>query len=353
MTVRELNRFFLLVCGPFIGMLIWLGINGFTIRMPELNTSSLELFSVSGQAASIIQNLDIAQQNAMITRGTIETYYQLYEKSASEATAMLAIAAAQVARPHQIFENRVSAVLGRPIRTVSSGNIDLRLYSFKDPNYQGYALKVNLKNGKAMKMVLGEDKVGGSETTLEAAKRYGAVAGVNAGGFADGGGKRYPLSTTVLDGKYVYGFEPTFDDLTFVGLSKSYKLIGGKFSSQAELDKLDPLFGATFVPALLKNGVKLDIPTKWLTSPRRAPRTVIGNFGNDQLLFIVVDGYNENGSSGATLPEMQDKLLQLRIKDAYNLDGGGSSSLIFEGQVINSPSDGRLRKLPTHFLFFK
>jgi len=166
MTVRELNRFFLLVCGPFIGMLIWLGINGFTIRMPELNTSSLELFSVSGQAASIIQNLDIAQQNAIITRGTIETYYQLYEKSASEASAMLAIAAAQVARPHLIFENRVNAVLGRPIRTVSSGNIDLRLYSFKDPNYQGYALKVNLKNGNAMKMVWAKTKSAGRKQRL-------------------------------------------------------------------------------------------------------------------------------------------------------------------------------------------
>jgi exopolysaccharide biosynthesis protein len=53
------------------------------------------------------------------------------------------------------------------------------------------------------------------------------------------------------------------------------------------------------------------------------------------------------------LPELQDKLIALGAIDAYNLDGGGSSSLVFNGQVINKPSDGKLRPLPTHFLFFK
>jgi exopolysaccharide biosynthesis protein len=71
------------------------------------------------------------------------------------------------------------------------------------------------------------------------------------------------------------------------------------------------------------------------------------------LLFIVADGYDERGGSGATLAELQDKMAKLRVVDAYNLDGGGSTSLVFEGRTINNPSDGRLRPLPTNFLFFK
>jgi exopolysaccharide biosynthesis protein len=177
---------------------------------------------------------------------------------------------------------------------------------------------------------------------------------VNAGGFADDSrGNRFPQDTTVVNGKYVSGFFPSNNDTVFIGLSKDRKLIGGKFNQQSELDKLGPLMGSTFVPTLLKNGNKQIIPARWQTSPGRAARTVIGSYKNDQLLFLVTDGYDESGNSGATLAELQDKLLQLGVQDAYNLDGGGSSTLVFDGNVINRPSDGRLRPLATHFLFFK
>lgn len=138
-----------------------------------------------------------------------------------------------------------------------------------------------------------------------------------------------------------------------MGLSKEGKLIGGRFTKQSDLDKLEPAFGATFVPMLLKDGKKLIIPSKWKTTPKRAPRTVIGNYKDDQLLILVVDGYDEKGSSGATLQELQNKMYKLGVQDGYNLDGGGSSSLILNGRVVNKPSDGVLRKLPTHFLFFE
>ncbi|TMV45390.1 phosphodiester glycosidase family protein [Paenibacillus mesophilus] len=354
MTTRELNRFFLLSCAPFVGMLVWLVSASFTLDMPELKLPSLHMFAISNEANTVQQNLEKAKGNAVATKSTIEKFYQLYEQSAADTANMLKLATAQAARPSLIFDSRIAAEFGKPTRTVSSANIDLKLYQFADPNYRGYALKVDMKSDKAMKMTLGKDKIGSSETTLAAASRYGAVAGINAGGFADtDDGRRFPLSTTMLNGKYVYGFEPTFDNLAFVGLSTDRKLIGGKFSRQADLDKLNPSFGATFVPILLKGGAKQQIPAQWQNSPRRAPRTVVGNFGNDQLLFLVADGYDERGGSGATLAELQDKLAKLRVVDAYNLDGGGSTSLVFEGRTINNPSDGRLRPLPTHFLFFK
>lgn len=73
-------------------------------------------------------------------------------------------------------------------------------------------MKIKLKDPTAMKMAL-DSELGRSETTMQAVKRSGAIAGINAGGFADSGGKRYPLSTTVMDGKYVNGFQASFKDL--------------------------------------------------------------------------------------------------------------------------------------------
>lgn len=355
--IQQLNRLMLLVWAPFIGIIFYLLIAQMSAALPEQEHIPATDWTMQDSVQSAVSQLEKARADAALTRTTIEKHYELYSKSAAEAASMTQTAELASQRPKAIFDARIGLKLGgHAVRSTTGGNADIKLYSFNEPNYKAYALKVDLKSDKAMQMVLGQDKVGGSETTLEAAGRYGAAAGINAGGFADDSrsGRRFPLSTTMYNGKYVYGFEPTFEDLAFIGLSKDRKLIGGKFARQADLDKLNPNFGATFVPVLLQNGNKQAIPQQWLTTPARAPRTVVGNFKNDQLLFLVTDGYDENGNSGATLTELQDKLLSLGVKDAYNLDGGGSSSLIYEGQVINRPSDnGRLRRLPTHFLFFK
>ncbi len=50
--------------------------------------------------------------------------------------------------------------------------------------------------------------------------------------------------------------------------------------------------------------------------------------------------------------EMQILLKRYGAINGYNLDGGGSTSLVWNGRVVNNPSDGQLRKLPTNFLFF-
>lgn len=359
-TVQHINRVFLLACAPFIGILFWLLAMQTHIELPSLGgagqaSAAGESSPLGGVASAITAKLGMAQTNAGQTKSVIEKFYQLYEQSSAIAGDVLKSATVQAARPVALYDQRVTAKLGQPIRSATSGNIELKLFNLDGSRFNGYALKVNLKSDKAMRMVLGKDNLGSSETTLSAASRYGAVAGVNAGGFADDNrtGKRYPLDTTMLNGKYVNGFFPSRDDEAFVGLSTSRKLIGGEFTRQDDLDKLSPAFGATFVPVLLKNGAKQSIPYQWQTSPARAPRTVVGSYKHDQLLFIVTDGADENGNSGATLAELQDKLAQLGIKDAYNLDGGGSSTLVFDGQVINRPSDGQQRPLPTHFLFFR
>lgn len=338
-------------------MIIWLFCTSAAQLTPQL--ASLDLpghanVKMTEEADALHVKLDKAVSESTSIKATIEKVLDTYTKSANDVAEMLKSAAAAAARPGIVFENRLSNQFGKPIRTASSGSIDLKLYSFSDKNYKGYALKADLKSDKAMRLILGNDKIGSAETTLSAAKRYGATAGINAGGFADdSSGRRYPTGTTMYEGKYVYGFFPSQDDMAFVGLSKDHMLIGGKFSRQADLDAQNPLFGASFVPVLLKNGKKADIPAKWQSSPYRAPRTVIGRFSNDQILAIVTEGYDERGGSGASLAELQDKMQSIGIRDAYNLDGGGSSTLVWNGELINKPSDGRMRAMPTHFLFFK
>ncbi|WP_405156040.1 phosphodiester glycosidase family protein [Paenibacillus sp. FSL K6-0108] len=350
--VKKVNRLFMLGLAPFVGLILCM----LLIRPPfepgDFIDSGLAEETVTTQTQAISHELAGAKEAAVQTSSSIKRTTQLYNQTTSTMSTLVQKATVQAARPEKIYNQRISSKLGVPFERIDSDRLTIELYRVNPGTYKGYAMKIKLKDPTAMKMALASEP-GRSETTMQAVKRNGAIAGINAGGFADSGGKRYPLSTTVMDGKYVNGFQASFKDLFFVGLDHAGKLVGGKFFDKSSLDRLQPHFGATFVPMLLQNGQKTVIPAKWKVSPKRAPRTVIGNYKDDQLLIIVVDGYNEAGSSGATLEELQGRLYKLGVVDAYNLDGGGSSSLIVNNRVVNNPSDGSLRPVPTHFLFYK
>ena len=74
----------------------------------------------------------------------------------------------------------------------------------------------------------------------------------------------------------------------------------------------------------------------------RAPRTAVGIKKDGTLLMVVVDGRNNN-SAGLTLTELATYMLRLGAREAVNFDGGGSSVMAINGQVVNNPSDGRER----------
>ena len=96
----------------------------------------------------------------------------------------------------------------------------------------------------------------------------------------------------------------------------------------------------SFGPPLLSDGQA--IPE--FTDPIRVanPRTAIGYYAPGHYAFCVVDGRQE-GSAGMTLTELSALFADKGCKAAFNLDGGQTSAMIFQGQVINNPSDGGRR----------
>ncbi len=79
------------------------------------------------------------------------------------------------------------------------------------------------------------------------------------------------------------------------------------------------------------------------------PRTAVG-LKEDALLHVVIDGRQPGYSEGMTLDELAEFLLNAGCKDALNLDGGGSSTLLVRGRVVNQPSDGRERPIANALL---
>ncbi len=71
----------------------------------------------------------------------------------------------------------------------------------------------------------------------------------------------------------------------------------------------------------------------------RAPRTAVGIRGDGRLLLVTIDGRQKKVSVGATISELRSVMRALGAEDALNLDGGGSSTMIVNGRIVNSPSD--------------
>lgn len=71
----------------------------------------------------------------------------------------------------------------------------------------------------------------------------------------------------------------------------------------------------------------------------RHPRTAIGKTAGGQLLMVTVDGRQPKISVGMSLYSLADLLRELDAVEAINLDGGGSSTMVVNQRVVNSPSD--------------
>ncbi|WP_336787638.1 phosphodiester glycosidase family protein [Paenibacillus sp. MMO-177] len=67
------------------------------------------------------------------------------------------------------------------------------------------------------------------------------------------------------------------------------------------------------------------------------PRTGIGMIAPNHYVFVVVDGRSTGYSRGMTLTEFANLFKELGATEAYNLDGGGSSTMYFKGRVVNNP----------------
>jgi len=93
-------------------------------------------------------------------------------------------------------------------------------------------------------------------------------------------------------------------------------------------------------PILLHEGQA----SNWEHRPQRHPRTAIG-WNRAHLFLVVVDGRQEGLSIGMNYTELSALMQRLGCTEAMNLDGGGSSTLWLGGRVMNSPSDGRERRV--------
>ena len=186
-----------------------------------------------------------------------------------------------------------------------------------------------------------------------AAENYGVVGGINGGYFAGakpiGVLRRLGYSDNVK-------FWPNRSAFAWTDAGE-YRFIDGKVSGNIsairEYDKYTEVLQAG--PLLMKNGALSsnteDIHPTVLNG--RHPRTFVASDGK-RIYWGVVDGRDKMHSVGLTVPELRKFMASLAMKDALNLDGGGSSSLWWRGMTFTLPSNSKdmERPIPYAILMF-
>ncbi|MDU5945602.1 MAG: phosphodiester glycosidase family protein, partial [Paenibacillus macerans] len=177
-----------------------------------------------------------------------------------------------------------------------------------------------------------------TENTSEIASNNGAIFAVNGDyyGFRGDG--------VIIRNGTLYRDEPARTGLALFhdGTMKSYDET--KVSSSALLEQ-GAVQTLSFGPALIEDGkvntdldnVKIDTNFGNRSIQGANPRTGIGLIAPNHYVFVVVDGRKEGYSRGMTLTEFARVFQDLGCTEAYNLDGGGSSTMYFMGRVVNNP----------------
>jgi len=214
-------------------------------------------------------------------------------------------------------------------------------YEVTGTKFKGYALIIKdptrLKVGYSSK--LGQE----GQLTSDIAKDNNAIAAINGGGFVDkvAGAKwtgtgANPIGIIMTNGKIETNDIKSNNVKTeVVALTKSGNLLVGPHSL-AEMKKAGVTEAVSFGPALIVNGQKTI--TNGDGGWGIAPRTAIAQRKDGAIILLVIDG-RQRTSLGATLREVQDRLFDLGAVNASNLDGGSSSTLYYNDEIINSPSD--------------
>ncbi|KUG03755.1 hypothetical protein ASZ90_018848 [hydrocarbon metagenome] len=329
--------------GPFIGSgLAIMGLDNYTHHM------SLPAQEVSQNIEQLEKGISSLHQNAVTVSESAAQLEREYLEQEQTLEELAGISHSHKEMSDQIYEDRITAMLGPPIDSYSSDRVNIKVFKLDEMGYRGYIAKVKLFDPDAVKVILGQDKLGSLETTSSAATRTGAILGVNGGGFFSSGNQVLPIGNTVVDGEFVTGFHPSNGDVFFAGISQNGNLVGGVFYDKESLTRLNPQQGVSFLPILIKGGKPQVVPREWQTS--KQPRTIIGEYANGDFILIVVDGRQSDWSSGVTLERLQNKLAELGVKEGYNLDGGGSSTMVFKGQVLNRPADGQQRAVSNNIV---
>lgn len=283
------------------------------LKKPYLYASVLGLLLTSSFTYSMLKTFVLA-----------ETISTVSNTSSTSDT----IAASQAAKNAQVTDT-----------SYSDGNISVNLTEKTVNGTQVYVADVTLSSADYLKTALAQNSYGTNvtaKTSVTAAENNSILAingdyyGANSSGYVIRNGVVYRDSVRE---------DASNGDLA-IYKDGSFKIIYEDQVSANQLVEDGVVNLLAFGPSLVENG-EISVSTNAEVGQAMAsnPRTAIGIIDEKHYIIVVSDGRTSE-SKGLSLYQMAEVMKSYGVKTAYNLDGGGSSTLYFNGQVINKPTTG-------------
>ena len=283
------------------------------LKKPYLYASVLGLLLTSSFTYSMLKTFVLA-----------ETISTVSNTSSTSNTA----AASQAAKNAQVTDT-----------SYSDGNISVTLTEKTVNETQVYVADITLSSSDYLKTALAQNSYGTNVTakTSVTAAENNAILAVN-GDYYGANSSGYVICNGVVYRDSVRE-DASNGDLA-IYKDGSFKIIYEDQVSANQLVQDGVVNLLAFGPSLVENGeISVDTNTEVGQAMSSNPRTAIGIIDENHYIIIVSDGRTSE-SKGLSLYQMAEVMKSYGVKTAYNLDGGGSSTLYFNGQVINKPTTG-------------
>lgn len=207
-----------------------------------------------------------------------------------------------------------------------------KLIEIDENDYSGYM--VAIYDASHVELVTSKYiKLGGQKLSNFSDSENAQVA-INASGFSINNKELIPTGTVIQDGKILSVGAPNRHGGGLIGFNKDHVLVLTTDSAE-EAIKDGMVDAVEFGPFLIVNGISAEVSGNggW----GYANRTAIAQRKDGIVLFLVIDGRGANGSNGISIADMISLFEKYGAYNAANLDGGGSSTLTINGELINDP----------------
>lgn len=238
----------------------------------------------------------------------------------------------------QTLESSASAENADPqnrlIGTYEDENIKIEINEYVVNDTAVYAADVRVSSARYLRTAFANDAYGKNvrDTTSNIAEAHGAILAIN----GDYYGARE--SGYVIRNGIVYRDEPEDSDVLCIYADGRMESVDPAEITAQELADSGVWQAFSFGPTLVSDSeVSIDLKTEVGRAMASNPRTAIGIIDDLHYLFVVSDG-RTGESVGLSLYELAQFMKSQGVETAYNLDGGGSSTMVFNGSLVNIPT---------------
>ena len=220
--------------------------------------------------------------------------------------------------------------------TYKDENISITLTEYEYEDTVVYVADVTLSSAEYLKTAFANGAYGRNitATTSSIAEANGAIFAIN-GDFYGAQEKGYVIRNGIVYRDTAKGL-----DVLCICANGTMEVVSDRDYTADELVEMGVWQAFTFGPVLIEDGeIAVGVNTEVGKAKASNPRSAIGMIDENHFVFVVSDGRTSE-SEGLSLYELAEFMQSLGVKTAYNLDGGGSSTMFFGGEVVNNPTSG-------------